>query len=253
MAWARIDDNFFNHPKVRKAGKDAVIFHMAALCHSNAFTTDGFIAEDMLELIAAQAFQRKANGLAKVLVECGLWDSIEGGYMIHDYLDYNYSKQQVEEIKSKRAAAGKQGGKQTQSKVSSKIQANDEQNGKQTSSHTHTHINTHTNIDKNPTNQSSSITEKEDDDDLYNAFEAIAVCTPQAKKNIDAAVLVYGASWVKDAIADGITHEAKSWPYVSKILASWKANGKPSNGHKQPGADIEHFRKLYREQKRGAE
>ena len=65
MAWARIDDNFFNHPKVRKAGKDAVIFHMAELCHSNAFTTDGFIAEDMLELIATQAFQRKARESAR--------------------------------------------------------------------------------------------------------------------------------------------------------------------------------------------
>ena len=70
MAWARIDDNFFNHPKVRKAGKDAIIFHMAALCYSNAFTTDGFIADVMLELIATQAFQRKANGLADRLVEC---------------------------------------------------------------------------------------------------------------------------------------------------------------------------------------
>lgn len=38
--------------------------------------------------------------------------------------------------------------------------------------------------------------------------------------------------------------------YVSKILAGWKANGKPSNG--RPGADVEHFRELYREQKRGA-
>ena len=117
MAWARIDDNFFNHPKVRKAGKDAIIFHMAALCYSNAFTTDGFIADVMLELIATQAFQRKANGLADRLVECGLWDSIEGGYLIHDFLDYNYSRQQIDEIKSKRSDAGKQGGRPAKANV----------------------------------------------------------------------------------------------------------------------------------------
>lgn len=145
MAWARIDDAFFNHPKVRKAGKDAVIFHMAALCHSNAFTTDGFIADAMLELIAIQAFQRKANGLADRLVECGLWDRIEGGYLIHDYLEYNYSKQQVEEIKSKRSAAGKQGGRPTKSKPKANEKQNEskiEANEKQNESHTHTHINT---------------------------------------------------------------------------------------------------------------
>ena len=32
----------------------------------------------------------------------------------------------------------------------------------------------------------------------------------------------------------------------------WEANGKPTNGHKQPGADIERFRELYRKQKQGA-
>ncbi len=245
MAWARIDDNFFNHPKVRKAGKDAVIFHMAALCHSNAFTTDGFIAEDMLELIAIQAFQRKANGLADRLVECGLWDSIEGGYLIHDYLEYNYSKQQVEEIKSKRSAAGKQGGRPTKANEKqneSKMKANI----KQSESHTHTHINTHTNTDKNPTNQSSSIAEKGDDDDGYLGFQAIAACTPQVKKAIDQAVSTYGAAWVKDAITEAVIREAKSFAYVSKILASWKANGKPSNGNKSGDTkgSYEYFKQL---------
>lgn len=145
MAWARIDDNFFNHPKVRKAGKDAVVFYVAALCHCNAFMTEGFIADEMLELVGMQSFQRKPKCLADLLVDCNLLDRVEGGYLIHDFLDYNYSKQQVDEIKSKRAAAGRIGGKQTQSKSSSKIQAKSEQTVKQNSSHTHTHINTHIN------------------------------------------------------------------------------------------------------------
>ena len=251
MAWARIDDAFFNHPKVRKAGKDAVIFHMAALCHSNAFTTDGFIANDMLELIAVQAFQRKANGLADRLVECGLWDRIEGGYLIHDYLEYNYSKQQVEEIKSKRSAAGKQGGRPAKANVKQN-ESKTKANAKQNESHTHTHINTHTNTDINPTNQSSSIAEKGDDDDLFRAFETIAAVTPEVRKAINQAADSYGAAWVRDAIAEGVVHGAKSFAYVNRILASWKANGKPSNGNKQPGADVERFRELYRKQKQGA-
>ena len=32
----------------------------------------------------------------------------------------------------------------------------------------------------------------------------------------------------------------------------YTVDGKPSNGHKQPGADVERFRELYRKQKQGA-
>ena len=103
-----------------------------------------------------------------------------------------------------------------------------------------------------PTNQSSSIAEKGDDDDLYSRYETIAAVTPEVRKAIDQAAASYGAAWVRDAIAEGVVHGAKSFAYVSKVLASWKANGKPSNGNKQPGADVERFRELYRKQKQGA-
>jgi len=103
-----------------------------------------------------------------------------------------------------------------------------------------------------PTNQSSSIAEKGDDDDLFRAFETIAAVTPEVRKAINQAADSYGAAWVRDAIAEGVVHGAKSFAYVNRILASWKANGKPSNGNKQPGADVERFRELYRKQKQGA-
>ena len=247
MAWARIDDNFFNHPKVRKAGKDAVIFHMAALCHCNSFTTDGFISDDTLELIAAQAFQRKANGLAEVLVECELWDRIEGGYQIHDYLEYNYSKQQVNEIKTKRSEAGKQGGRPRVTKPKANEKQNESKmkaNSKQIESHTHTH----THINPIPDNNlSSSITEKGDDDDIYSGFEPIAKVTPQIKKQIDQAVLTYGEPMVRTAIAEGISRGANTFAYVSKILASQSTKrGKPVI---TPEAQQDKFRRLYERQK----
>ena len=102
------------------------------------------------------------------------------------------------------------------------------------------------------TNQSSSIAEKGDDDDLFRAFETIAAVTPEVRKAINQAADSYGAAWVRDAIAEGVVHGAKSFAYVNRILASWKANGKPSNGNKQPGADVGRFRELYRQQKQGA-
>jgi len=243
MAWARIDDNFFNHPKVRKAGKDAIIFHVAALCHSNAFTTDGFIANDMLELIAAQAFQRKANGLADRLVECGLWDRIEGGYLIHDFLEYNYSKQQVSEIKSKRADAGRQGGKQTQSKVSSKIQANDKQNVKQTSSHTHTHINPI--LNKEIVDSSSSSFE-----DIYRTLTGIEPKRTEEEKALIQRFTKLGVlpTEYQKAIQE---MQEKGYKIASMLSAeTWTMNNR--NGKKarkvETGADLEKFKQAYRKQ-----
>jgi hypothetical protein len=96
------------------------------------------------------------------------------------------------------------------------------------------------------TNPSSSIAEKGDDDDGYLGFQAIAACTPQVKKAIDQAVSTYGAAWVKDAITEAVIRDAKSFAYVSKILASWKANGKPSNGNKSGDTkgSYEYFKQL---------
>src|SRR5690606_7095075 len=74
-----------------------------------------------------------------LLVDAGLWDEVEDGYVIHDYTDYQPTKEQVEEERRKKSEAGRLGGqasaqaraqagasptaKQTATKRSSKTQA----------------------------------------------------------------------------------------------------------------------------------
>ena len=229
MAWARIDDAFFNHPKVRKAGKDAVIFHMAALCYSNAFMTDGFIADEMLELIAVQAFQRKANGLADRLMECQLWDRVEGGYLIHDYLEYNYSRQQVEEIKSKRSEAGKQGGRPTESKIKANEKQNEKQNeskmetnSKQNESHTHTHINTNKDLNKPPLLYAHD----ELVDSVVKTYEQeIGKLTPAVMDDILTVIEDYPLEWFAEAFKEASRNNKPNWRYALAILKRWKVDG----------------------------
>lgn len=225
MAWARIDDNFFNHPKVRKAGKDAIIFHMAALCHSNAFTTDGFIADDLLDLIAAQAFQRKAKALADLLVDCNLWDRVEGGYLIHDFLEYNYSKQQVNEIKSKRSDAGKQGGRPRQTKPKANEKQNEskiEPNPKQSESHTHTHINTHTDTELTTTAGTTF-------SDVAKAYEDVCgVLNSVTADKLKLAYREYEPSWIVDALKETAVQNKRSWAYTEAILKRWQKEGRNS-------------------------
>jgi len=263
MAWARIDDKFLDNPKVRKAGKDATYLYVSGLIYSSNQLTEGFISDEALGLVAYKGFIKNELTHASILVECELWDRVEGGYQIHDYLDYNPTKEQIEEARAKKQAAGSKGAQsrwQTDSKpIASAIATPSKTDSKPIANLCDTDgINPSHPIPlksntKKSINPSSSLTEKGDDDDVYFGFDSIAACTPQVKKAIDQAVETYGKAWVKDAIAEGVKRQAKSFAYVDKILASWKVNGKPQNGSKQPGADIEKFRELYRQQKRGKE
>ena len=265
MAWTRIDDGFRTNVKIRKAGPDGVLLYLYGLIYCNTSLTDGYIDDVFLPQIYADAFCRTPKITTQKLVDCGLWIRMEGGYQVNDFLEYNFSKEEVEKRRQARSAAGRKGGlskaggkfpDKDEADFEADAQANAKANAQANAQAKFKPIpishNPSPNPQKNPTNQSSSIAEKGDDDDLFRAFETIAAVTPEVRKAINQAADSYGAAWVRDAIAEGVVHGAKSFAYVNRILASWKANGKPSNGHKQPGADVERFRELYRQQKQGA-
>jgi len=109
MAWARIDDKFLDNPKVRKAGKEATYLYVSGLVYSSNQLTEGYISDEALGLVAYKGFIKNERTHAATLVECELWDRIEGGYQIHDYLEYNPTKEQIEEARAKKAAAGSKG------------------------------------------------------------------------------------------------------------------------------------------------
>jgi len=108
MAWVKLDDAFFRHDKARSAGKDGRALFVASLCYAADRRSDGFIADTHLGVLAAEAEVRPA--VAKRLVEVGLWERVEGGYHVHDYLDYQPSSDEVEQRRLKRAEAGSKGG-----------------------------------------------------------------------------------------------------------------------------------------------
>lgn len=263
MAWARIDDNFFSHPKVRKAGKDAVILYMAALCHSNAYMTEGYIADDVLDLIGIQAFQNEPKMSANKLVECGLFVLVDDGYLIHDFLEYNYSRQQITDIKTKRAEAGRQGGrptKQTESKTKanekqialqneSKTKANEKQNESHT--HTHTHTPSHTHINPIPDTPTPTNTDNAQAV-VYSVYESeIGLLTPFVADEIKVALEDYPEEWIVKALRESAAQNKRSWKYALAILKRWKVEGVDGvqKVKKPQGQSLEHFRQLYRERK----
>lgn len=102
MGWVKIDDGFARHPKVVRAGPLGMAMQIAALCYCNQYLTDGFIPQSIVPgLINLEdlslgvgrkiTWELVVNGL----ITAGLWEEVEGGYRIHDYLDYQPSKEQV--------------------------------------------------------------------------------------------------------------------------------------------------------------
>ena len=97
MPWTKIDDNFHSHPKTIAAGNDGVALFIIALSWCGGSLTDGFIPEAQVRRLSLSENWRET---ADKLVRVGLWEIAEGGYQVHDYLDYNPSAKQV---KKKRA------------------------------------------------------------------------------------------------------------------------------------------------------
>ena len=109
MTWVKLTDVFPDHPKIRMAGQAAAWLYVAGLCHCARHTTNGLIVDVALPGLGGYGNSRVSK-LAQVLVNVGLWERQDGGYMVHDYLDFQPSREVVERQREQRRRAGQIGG-----------------------------------------------------------------------------------------------------------------------------------------------
>lgn len=127
MPWIKLDDKWMDHPKIMRAGRDARDMWLASITWSARHLTDGNIPKEMLPALAIMAGIDIANcqNFARVLLDVCLWNATENGYEIHDYLEYNPTKEQAIANKEARKDAGRRGGlakaKQNASKSLAKV------------------------------------------------------------------------------------------------------------------------------------
>jgi hypothetical protein len=86
----RLEDAFAFHPKVIQAGNAAIgaWVRMGTYCSANL--TDGFVPDRIARLIANE------DEIAE-LARASMLVKVKDGYCIHDYLEYQFSKKEVEE------------------------------------------------------------------------------------------------------------------------------------------------------------
>jgi hypothetical protein len=92
MPWVKLDDRFPSHRKIALLSDRAFRLHVSAICWCAENLTDGRITERELPLVAKI---RGVKATAQALEDAGVWDRVDGGWQIHDYLDYNPSREQV--------------------------------------------------------------------------------------------------------------------------------------------------------------
>lgn len=114
MVWGRIDDSFYDHPKVLEAGDEAVGFLVRMIAYSNRHGTNGIVLGSSCRSLAAPMNRhwRSLAALLNRLCEVGLLHAVdsqdgrkEGGiaaaYEIHDFAEYNETREQVAARKEK--------------------------------------------------------------------------------------------------------------------------------------------------------
>lgn len=110
MPWLKVDDGLGVHDKTEDLVRDtptlglaAFGLHMLALCHCSRTLSDGFVAQKWVtkRLDDAEIKPVSRTKLLSALEEAGQWASVDGGWVIHDYLDHNPARL---DVLAKRAA-----------------------------------------------------------------------------------------------------------------------------------------------------
>ena len=99
MVWLKIDDGYTEHPKVCSLGKTAFWYHVDSMCYAARNLTDG--------RVPASRIPKK---YARQLVEAGLLHVDGKSYILHDFLEYNPSRESVENAHEQKKEAGRKGG-----------------------------------------------------------------------------------------------------------------------------------------------
>lgn len=95
MTWFKVDDGWHAHPKV---------LDVSLAARGLWVTCGSYVAANDLDGKVPASFVRMHGGARYVseLVTAGLFETVEGGWLMHDYLVYNPSKAEVDAAQQER-------------------------------------------------------------------------------------------------------------------------------------------------------
>jgi len=122
----KVHDGIYEHPKVEELSDKAFRHLITLWCFCSRNYTDGKVPERTWKRITTSATSRE-------LISNRLAEAAEGGYEMHDYLEHQRSRAEIEYLTEKRRVVGKKGGL-ARAQGQANAQASATANSKQTSS-----------------------------------------------------------------------------------------------------------------------
>lgn len=104
MTWFKVDDSFYDHPKVFDLPDSAVAWWVRAGSWSARNLQDGFVPTKM-----PARFCDDPEAAVRALVDRGLWRRTRGGYQFHDWTDYQPTREEATAAKEKKSSGGRIG------------------------------------------------------------------------------------------------------------------------------------------------
>jgi hypothetical protein len=104
-----LDVNFPTHPKVVRVAPLAQLLHIRAMLYSCQHLTDGKLHRSIVGMLGYDLGD--AQALAQELIEARLWHERGEEIEINDYLDFQYSRKEIEHMRAVKRRAGQRGGK----------------------------------------------------------------------------------------------------------------------------------------------
>ena len=98
MAWAKLDDGLWCNEKLWSVSVHARWLYVAAISWSVDNLTDGYVPVHAAVYVSRS---RRAPSWARELLAARLWSAVDGGYLIHDFHEYNDSAEQVKQRRKK--------------------------------------------------------------------------------------------------------------------------------------------------------
>jgi hypothetical protein len=114
MTWFKVDDSFYDHPKVFDAPDCAVALWVRAGCWAARNLTDGKVPSKL----PARLCDDPETAISELLSR-GLWEDTGDGFQFRDWTDYQPSAERVRATRVARAEAGSRGGRAKASKQAS--------------------------------------------------------------------------------------------------------------------------------------
>lgn len=108
MTWGKVDDRLHRHRKARQAKLEAMGLWVLALSFCADNLTDGVILDDEVASLC-DGRRAVASKLADRLVTVGLWHRVDGGYLFHDWAQYQPTRASVQAERARKAEAGRRG------------------------------------------------------------------------------------------------------------------------------------------------